>query len=89
MSKAIAVDTQQDCVLDVRGLGKEYRLYDSPRDRFKALVTGRAYHRSHWALKDVGFTLRRGQCMGVIGDNGAGKSSLLKLMAGKIGRAHV
>lgn len=82
MNKAIVDDTQQDCVLDVRGLGKEYRLYDSPRDRFKALVTGRAYHRSHWALKGVDFTLRRGQCMGVIGDNGAGKSSLLKLMAG-------
>lgn len=82
MSKTSEVDTGHDCVLDVRGLGKEYRLYDSPRDRFKALVTGRAYHRSHWALKDVGFTLRRGQCMGVIGDNGAGKSSLLKLMAG-------
>lgn len=69
-------------VLRVQGLGKEYRLYDSPRQRLKALVTGGNYHRSHWALRDVSFELYRGQCMGLIGDNGAGKSSLLKLIAG-------
>lgn len=69
-------------VLRVQGLGKEYRLYDSPRQRLKALVTGGNYHRSHWALRDVSFELHRGQCMGLIGDNGAGKSSLLKLIAG-------
>lgn len=69
-------------VLVVRDLGKEYKLYDSPRQRVKALLTGRVHHRSHWALRDVSFTLQRGQCIGVIGDNGAGKSSLLKLLAG-------
>ena len=71
-------------VLRACGLGKEYRLYDSPRQRLKALLTGRARHRSHWALRDVSFELRRGQCIGVIGDNGAGKSSLLKLLAGTL-----
>lgn len=69
-------------VLVVQNLGKEYKLYDSPRQRVKALLTGRAMHRSHWALRDVSFSLKRGQCIGVIGDNGAGKSSLLKLLAG-------
>ena len=70
--------------LEVCQLGKEYRLYDSPRQRLKALVTGRSTHRSHWALRNVSFALRRGQCLGVIGDNGAGKSSLLKLLAGTL-----
>lgn len=73
-----------DTVLRVKGLGKEYRLYASPRERFKSLITGRANYRSHWALRDVSFELRRGQCIGVIGDNGAGKSSLLKLLAGTL-----
>ena len=72
----------QQALLHVQGLGKEYRLYDSPRARLKALLTGKANHRNHWALQDVSFSLQRGQCLGVIGDNGAGKSSLLKLMAG-------
>lgn len=71
-------------MLQVGGVSKEYRLYASPRDRFKALVTGRSYHRSHWALKDVSFTLGRGECLGVVGNNGAGKSSLLKLLAGTL-----
>ncbi|MDD2713008.1 MAG: ABC transporter ATP-binding protein [Simplicispira sp.] len=70
--------------LSVGNLGKEYRLYASPRQRLKALLTGRSYHRSHWALRDVSLTLHRGQCLGVIGDNGAGKSSLLKLLAGTL-----
>ena len=73
-----------DLVLSVQGVGKEYKLYPSPRARLKALLTGRATHRSHWALQDVSFELRRGQCIGVIGDNGAGKSSLLKLLAGTL-----
>jgi lipopolysaccharide transport system ATP-binding protein len=71
-------------VLKVQGLGKEYKLYASPRERLKALVIGSATHRSHWALRDVSFELQRGQCIGVIGDNGAGKSSLLKLLAGTL-----
>lgn len=71
-------------VLKVSNLGKEYRLYDTPRARLKALLTGQSHHRSHWALSQVSFELKRGQCMGVIGDNGAGKSSLLKLVTGTL-----
>ena len=69
-------------VVTATHLGKEYKLYDSPGQRLKALVTGRSTHRSHWALRDVSFALRRGECLGVVGNNGAGKSSLLKLLAG-------
>lgn len=69
-------------VLHVQELGKEYRLYATPRSRLKALLTGRPTHRSHWALRGVSFSLRRGQCLGVIGNNGAGKSSLLKMLSG-------
>lgn len=75
-------------VLRVLAVGKEYKLYPSPRARLRALVTGKATHRSHWALKDVSFELRRGECIGVIGDNGAGKSTLLKLLAGTLQPSH-
>ena len=70
--------------LRLQGVGKEYRLYDSPRARLKALLTGRATHRSHWALRDVSLELARGQCLGVVGSNGAGKSTLLKLITGTV-----
>lgn len=80
----MTANAAHDVVLQAAGLCKEYKLYPSPRARLKALLTGRATHRSHWALQDVSFTLRRGQCIGVIGDNGAGKSTLLKLLAGTL-----
>jgi lipopolysaccharide transport system ATP-binding protein len=70
--------------LSVAGLSKLYKLYDSPRARLQALLTGRHTHQAHWALRDVSFALDRGQCLGVIGDNGAGKSTLLKLVAGTL-----
>lgn len=75
-------------VLRVQGVGKEYKLYPTPRARLKALITGKATHRSHWALNDVSFELQRGECIGVIGDNGAGKSTLLKLLAGTLQPSH-
>ncbi len=43
------------------------------------------WKRTHfWALHDVSFALQRGDTLGVIGRNGAGKSSLLRLIAGII-----
>ena len=77
-------DLPPELVLRVEGLGKEYRLYASPRQRLKALLTGRALHQSHWALQGVSLELRRGQCLGVVGHNGAGKSTLLKLITGTL-----
>ena len=70
--------------LRLEAVSKEYRLYDSPRARLKSLLTGRALHHSHWALRDVSLELRRGQCLGVVGHNGAGKSTLLKLICGTL-----
>ena len=37
-----------------------------------------------WAVKDVGFALRRGECLGLIGHNGAGKTTLLRMLNGLI-----
>ncbi len=40
--------------------------------------------RNYWSLKDVSFSVRRGENLAVIGRNGAGKTSLLRILAGII-----
>ncbi|MEJ5366487.1 MAG: ABC transporter ATP-binding protein [Desulfosoma sp.] len=44
--------------------------------------TGYFSKEKFWALKDVSFTLYKGESLGVIGRNGSGKTTLLQLLAG-------
>jgi lipopolysaccharide transport system ATP-binding protein len=37
-----------------------------------------------WAVKDINFELKRGECLGLIGNNGAGKTTLLRMLNGLI-----
>lgn len=78
------VDTEIPII--VENLSKVYRLYNSPAGRLKeALWRGRrSYHREFWALKDLSFSVFKGETVGVIGRNGSGKSTLLQLIAGII-----
>ena len=56
----------------------------SPSDRLKeALHIGRGkHHTEHRALKGVNMTIRQGECVGIIGTNGSGKSTILKIITG-------
>lgn len=64
--------TQQAGIVDLVGVGLSYRKQ-----------CGLPWSRHEfWALRDVSFSLRRGDTLGIIGRNGAGKSSLLKVIAG-------
>ena len=68
----------------VSGLSKKYNLYEKPIDRMKEAlsISGKNYHREFYALKDVSFTVNKGETVGIIGCNGSGKSTVLKIITG-------
>lgn len=71
-------------VIEVAGAGIRFKRNRRARRSFKDLFAGRA-RRSRpdefWALRDVDFTVTAGEAIGVVGRNGQGKSTLLKLVA--------
>ena len=73
----------REAAIEVRDLNKVYKLYDKPSDRFKeALRLTRKQYREHYALRDVNMVIRQGETVGIIGTNGSGKSTILKIITG-------
>ena len=64
-------------------LGKTYRIYRQPYHRLlQCLTFGKCkLYREVQALKECSFEVRRGECLGIIGRNGAGKSTVLQLLS--------
>lgn len=70
--------------IEVKNVTKVYRLYDRPADRLKESlsISRKNYHKDFYALKGVSFEVRRGESVGIIGTNGSGKSTILKIITG-------
>ena len=69
---------------EVKNISKMYKLYDKKSDRFKealGLTKKKCYH-EHYALSDVSFEVKKGETVGIIGTNGSGKSTILKIITG-------
>jgi lipopolysaccharide transport system ATP-binding protein len=75
-----------DTSIVVDDLAKCYHIYRQPMDRLKqALWRGRRrYYSEFWALRDVSFSVDRGETVGIIGRNGSGKSTLLQCICGTL-----
>lgn len=71
-------------VIQVKNLVKVYKLYDKPGDRMKeALGFGKKQaHKQHFALKGINIDIYKGETVGIIGTNGSGKSTILKIITG-------
>ncbi len=71
-------------VIQIKDLVKIYKLYDKPKDRMKeALGFGKKQvHKQHYALKGINMDIYKGETVGIIGTNGSGKSTILKIITG-------
>jgi homopolymeric O-antigen transport system ATP-binding protein len=70
--------------VEFQGVSKTYAIYRSPGDRLKELISLNRLkrHDDFWALRDVRFSVRRGETFCIVGENGSGKSTLLQIVAG-------
>ena len=70
--------------LFVNNVTKIYKLYEKPIDRLKEAMslTHKNYHRDFYALNGISFDVEKGQTVGIIGTNGSGKSTILKIITG-------
>ena len=70
--------------IEIRNLSKMYKLYNRPLDRLKDSLglSRKKLYKEHYALKDVSFDIGEGECVGIIGTNGSGKSTILKIITG-------
>ncbi len=71
-------------VVAVQNISLAYRQYSSPKEALLEWLFKSKRHQTFYALKDISFKLEKGESLGIIGNNGAGKSSLLKLLAGNL-----
>ena len=70
--------------IDVQNVSKIYKLYDRSRDRLaEALhLTKKKLSKDHYALDQISFQVKKGETVGIIGTNGSGKSTILKIITG-------
>lgn len=77
-------DVVEQVAIAVEGLGVKFRRNRRGRRNFKDLFAGaarRSRPNEFWPLRDVSFVVKPGEAIGVVGRNGQGKSTLLRLVA--------
>lgn len=72
-----------DIALALQGVGKRYWQLPEQAIRLRSIIPlWRPKRTELWALRDFDLTVERGETVGILGRNGAGKRTMLKLLAG-------
>lgn len=74
----------EEYAIQVKNITKVYKLYKRNLDRLRDALnlTRRKLYIEYYALRDINFNVKKGETVGIIGTNGAGKSTILKIITG-------
>ena len=71
-----------DVVIKFENVTKKYKLYKNDRKRFLGLFSNKVEHEEKRAINNLSFSIKKGETVALLGKNGAGKSTILKLITG-------
>ena len=69
-------------VIEFKNVTKIYKLFKSDRQRFKAVFSKKTKYKKKIAVNDLSFKIEKGESVALFGKNGAGKSTILKMITG-------
>lgn len=72
----------KDKIIEFKNVTKIYKLYKNDKKRFLAIFFKGIKYREKRAVNDVSFDIKRGEAVAIFGKNGAGKSTILKMITG-------
>ena len=77
---------ENNSIIRVENVSMRFRMANDRVTSIKEMVTKmlkrQVEYKDFWALKNVSFDVKRGEVIGLIGRNGAGKSTILKIISG-------
>lgn len=76
--------SRDDIAIELKHVSKRYKLYRSDRHRFVGIFSNRIPYKEIYANRDLNLKIRRGESVAILGKNGAGKSTMLKMITGVV-----
>lgn len=70
----------KDIAIEFKNVCKTYKLYKNDKQRFKAIFFKKTPYRPKKAVNNVSFIIKKGESVALFGKNGAGKSTILKMI---------
>lgn len=83
VGKRFCRDLKRSLWYGVQDMTRDFLGLEAPNDE-AAPERPRLRQKEFWAVEGISFEVRRGQCLGLIGKNGAGKTTILKMLSGLI-----
>jgi teichoic acid transport system ATP-binding protein len=76
--------TEEEMAIRFKNVSKRYKLYRSDKHRFLGIFSSRVAFKEVYANSHLTFSIKRGEAVAIIGKNGAGKSTMLKMITGVV-----